>query len=570
MIDYFSHVSALRVSLSALAMLPPADPADPAAVAEALTDAGNEPGSAILGALTDHLLQYSQAGTSVEIDILKTAAGLFQQGLQIFNQLSTVRTGLETGLTTPTAPGALAAYNAALADLLTVQTSVQNFRTQLETFQTSLSEIWLAPVGQQQDAPVPQWTWRDVFLARRTTAFVANAQGLATTARQRAYALGTLAGAAGNLLGSGYLNSVVGGPRRSHQLRHRLAAYSTGAWLRDNEPGIAGTLSSIRTALTFGETGTPTLPADLKALIEDTLKKTYPSGTAALPDLDVGYSNLLEHLTLLGDFTLPPVPPPINNALAASILDFNFGTIGVDNTHPAGSGLGTNWPGIGPNESAGAICATLLLWLLWPFAAVVALDNALGGGEGAPTGTTESGLEAASQSPAALQAFNSVFGLQMSAWEALSAARTALVLRGLLYPDPDDFSNPTFTQFAAIPVSTSQYPLLSMPISDNGTEWPTSVLEQPATLPSPYAPSASPLVFLTGHPTYSISALAATLWVALIEHPGTAHQTKEWPGSGNFDLDSDRGFQALCWTLESGTTITDEPVHVDVLNFAAV
>jgi hypothetical protein len=571
MIDYFSHVSALRVYLSALASAPPPDPAHPQDVATALTDAGTEPGGAMLGALTDHLLQYSQAETSVEIDILQNAAALFQQGVDVYDQLSTVRSSMEASLTAPNAPGALTAYNAALEGLFTIEANVQNLRNQIEAFQANFSGTWMAPVGQQEDAPVPQWAWRDVFLARRTTAFVANTQGLATTARQRAFAVGALAGATGNLLGSGYLNSVVGGPRRSHQLRHRLAAYSTGAWLRDNEPQTAGTLSSIRAALSFGQAGTPALPSDLKTLIETALKKTYPSGTAALPDLDTGYSNLLKHLQLLDDFTLPPVPPPVNNTLTNRILAFNLGTLWwPDNTNPGGSGFGTNFPGIGPHESAGDVCLTLLAWLLWPPSSVIALDNAAGGGQGAPSpDTSEEGLQTASQSATGLQAFGFVYALQTSAWDALAAARTALVLRGLLYPGPGDLSNPTFAQFVQIPV-ISQYPLLSMPSSDDGTSPPTSALEQPGTPPSPYSTSTSPLVFLTGHPTYSVSALAPTLWVDFIEHPGTAHRSKNWPGSGNFDLDSDRGFQALCWRLAPGSTITSQPVNIVVLNFNAI
>jgi hypothetical protein len=572
MIDYFSHVSALRVCLSAMASSPPADPAHPAAVADALAAASSEPGSAILGALTDHLLQYSQAVTSKEIGILAQATALFEQGLTTYGQLSAIRTDLETGLTTPTAPGALAAYNAALAALLDIQPAIQNLRGKIEAFQASYSNPWIAPVGQQQDAPVSQWAWRDVFLARRTTAFVANAQNLATTAQQRAFAIGALAGAAGNLLGSGYLNSVVGGPRRSHQLRQRLAAYSVGAWLRDNEPLLAGSLSSIRIALTFGQAGTPVLPADLKTLIEDTLRHTYPSGTAALPDLDLAYSNLMTHLSLLQGFTLPPVPPPVNNTLTAEILG-GFGTLtDDDNVTPSGPGLGTNWPGIGPNESAGAVCATLLLWLLWPFAAVVALDNALSGpGQGPQsTGTDEEGLVAASQSPAALGAFNTIYGLQMSAWEALAAARTALVLRGLLYPDPDDLSNPTFTQFLTIPASIGPYPLLPMPSSDDGTAWPASALEQNGTTASPYTASSSPLTFLTGSPAYSVSALSPTLWTDLIERPGETHESKNWPGDGNFNLDCDRGFQALCWALAPGTAITSQPVDTVVLSFTGI
>ena len=263
----------------------------------------------------------------------------------------------------------------------------------------------------------------------RTTAFVANTQALATTAKQRAFALGTLAGAAGNFFGSGYLNAVVGGPRRSHELRHRLAAYSVGDWLRDNEPNYSGTLAETRAALTFGESGTPGLPSDLKAIAQDALQRTYSSGTAALPDLDTGYRNLLEHLSLLGDFTLPPVPPPMNNTLTSEVLTQGI-QLGDNNPHPGGSGLGTNNPGIGAHEKASAVCEEILLWLVYPGQWLQAIFNALGGQGSNNTdrpGVTASGLSAASQSPAALSAINSLYGISLSFWQALAARPVRLL-----------------------------------------------------------------------------------------------------------------------------------------------
>jgi hypothetical protein len=426
----------------------------------------------------------------------------------------------------------------------------------------------MAPVGQQLNAPVSQWSWRDVFLARRTTALVAAAQASATTPRQKAFAVGAFAGATGNLLGSGYLNAVVGGPRRSHQLRHRLAAYSVGAWLRDNQPALADTLADIQTALTFGESGTPTLPSDIETLAHHALQKAYPSGTAALPDLHVGYSNLMEHLSLLGDFTLPPVPAPPNTALTTQLLVASI-TLGADNIHPAGSGIGTNYPGIGPHENAGAVCETLLAWLFWPPAFIIAVDNALGGNSADPSfGTTTSGLEAASTSPAALTAISNLYGAAMSAWQALSAARSALVLRGLLYPDPADLGNPTFAQFLSIPTAVHPYPAVPAPATDDGTTWPASPLEQPATSPSPFSVSGSPVTFLTGA-TDSVSTLSAKLWIDLIELHGVA-PGKDQRLIGNLNLDADRSFAAECWTLAPGSLITDEPVNIVTLTYNAI
>jgi hypothetical protein len=577
MIDYFSHVSALRACLNSITSSKPADPAQPKAVSNALAAAQKEPGGAILGALVDHLLQYSDAKTSVEIGLLVKAAALFKKAVAIFNTISVTRSSLEAGLTTPTDPAVLAPYNQALAALPVIGTNIQNLLASLKSFQASFSGDWMNPVGQQQGTPVTQWVWRDVFLARRTTAFVASAQALATTTRQQAFAIGTLAGAAGNLLGSAYVNSVVGGPRRSHQLRHRLAAYSVGAWLRDNDPQYAGSLATIRSAITFGQQGTPTLPTDIKSLAHGALQKAYPSGTAALPDLDLGYKNLLEHLQLLQEFTLPPVTQPMNNTLMTEILGLNIG-LGVDNTNPHGSGIGTNYPGIGTHESAGAVCETLLIWFFYPPAWWEAAANALGPGGGPdptpedPLGDDEDQLVVASKSPAALNAINNLYAMQMSFWQGLSAARTALVLRGLLYPNPDDLTNPTFAQFLTIPHGTLKYPLLPMPATDDGTNAPTTTVELPATSPSPYAAASTPLAFLTGDPGHSVSALSPALWVAMIENPGSEVVLRNpialLPNySGNFNLDADRGFLALCWTLAAGTQITSQPLQITNLGF---
>jgi hypothetical protein len=589
MIDYFSHVAALQVCKSSLKISPPSDMTNPKAVPEALLAADNESGSAILGALFDHLLQYSQNETSVEINILRHAAALFHDGRAILKKFSAVRPSLEAGLTTPAAPGVLAAFNTAVSELPGLVTEIENLQTKLEAFQANFSGNWMAAVGQQLDAPVPQWAWRDVFLARRTTAFVANAQSSAATVRQRAFALGTLAGAAGNLLGSGYLNSVVGGPRRSHQLRHRLAAYSVGAWLRDHEPQYAGTLAGIRQHLTFGQSGSFVLPADIKSLAHQALQNAYPAGTAALPNLDVGYAKLMEHLSLLRDFTLPASPAPMNNGFTLKVLGQGLtpgamsmasGSSGSSGGGGGGSSetFGNEFPGIGAHEDAGDICATILLWLT-----IIALfcggtaattknypgapgTGPLSGHPGpAPSSYTLAQLQSAGQSPDMISAINSLYGAALAGWQALAAARKALVLRGLIYPESADLATPTFAQFVSTPTSVGEYPLLAMPNSDDGTDWPTSALEAPATSPSAFAASALPLTFLTGDPTNSVSNLSPTLWVDMIEHPGSSRQ---W--SGNFDLDSDRGFLTPCWALASGSAITIPPVVTTVLSFTDV
>jgi hypothetical protein len=574
MIDYFTHVAALQVAQKAIANSQLSDPANPKGASEALTAVEAEPGGAILGSLVDHLLQYSQTPTALEIGLLKKSASVFAEGRTILAKLAAVRSSLETSLATPTAPGALAAYNAALAELPAIGTDFQNMAQKFQALQAGFPANWIAPVGQQLNEPVAQWAWRDIFLARRTTAFVATTQELATTARGKAFAFGAFAGAAGNLIGSGYLNSVVGGPRRSHTLRHRLAAYSVGAWMRDNEPQYAETLANIRSALLFGQSGTPTLPSDLKTLAHAALRQSYPSGTPALPNLETGYTNLLEHLSLLGDFSLPAAPVPPNNTVAGNIIASGL-TLGTNTVQIQGevagatTSFGQNTPLIGHHESAAGVCEQILLWLAIPiFSWIYSIDVACGGGQGAsgsPDLTSTGELISLSQSPTGLSGINSLYSLALNAWQALAAGRTVLVLRGLLYPDPDDLSNPTFAQFLSIPTTTTGYPLLEMPASDDGITYPTSGLETPATTSSPYAPGALPQSFLTGSSNASVLALGPTIWEDMILYPRS-----DRPWSRNHNLDSDRGFGALCWALSSGASITGLPVNITDLAYNAI
>jgi hypothetical protein len=49
----------------------------------------------------------------------------------------------------------------------------------------------------------------------------------------------------------------------------------------------------------------------LKDFLVATLQDTYRTGTAPLPDLDLGYRNLLAHLSLLDGFPLPAAPAAV-------------------------------------------------------------------------------------------------------------------------------------------------------------------------------------------------------------------------------------------------------------------
>jgi hypothetical protein len=136
----------------------------------------------------------------------------------------------------------------------------------------------------------------------------------------------------------------------------------------------------------------------------------------------------------------------------------------------------------------------------------------------------------------------------------------------LIYPDPDDLlGNPTYAQFLSIPAHIKNYPLLAMPAANDGTVFPTSNLETPATEPSPYLTGATPQVFLTSSSSASALTLSPTMWEDMIAF---AQSDRRW--SRNHNLDSDRGFGARCWALAPGASVTSVPIQITELAYDGI
>jgi hypothetical protein len=295
-------------------------------------------------------------------------------------------------------------------------------------------------------------------------------------------------------------------------------------------------------------------------------------------------------LKLLQEFPVPPVPAALNNILTQKILGIGLvpGTVGIQGGPKSTSGgagssgssggstsLGGSSPAHGSGVDWGKVCGTILLVvsiigiLCTGYAQNASNYPGKGSGEltaGTPVGesVTLRQLEEISQTPDGLSTINSVYGTQLTAWQALAASRLALVLRGLLYPDPSDLGDPTFSQFLAIPRLPgfeAWYPSLPMPSPDDGTSWPTSGLEAPATLSSPYGSPSSPAAFLTDPTVDSVYSLSPNQWVRMAEEiPGFTPLV-------NYNLDADRGYPATCWKLAPGASITDPPVLTVTLNY---
>jgi hypothetical protein len=580
MIDYFAHTAAARSGRDGIATTSFAVPAVATAAAAATSAAAAQPGAFALGALVDHLVTHAEV-TDEELAILQNASALFGRGRTLVADVASIRAEMEYVVANPGASDALPRFLAARSALGAAQQDLTTLKNDFTTFQGTLapaeSPDWLAPHGQQLDQPVSSWAWRDIMASRRTTALLTALVSAASGAgaQEQAFALGAVTSHAGNATGSGFLNDVVGGPRRAHGLRHRLAAYALGGWLRDNAPAQAGTLAQLRAAITFGPPGSPALPSNLATLLSDALGAVYPATkTPPLPDLSHGYANLLRHMALLDSFGLPDLPAPIalglmQQAVAQGVISPQAGTV------PAPANPPQPQNGSKDKPSSSDICLDILTIIVFALAIVICVIAIIATGD--PTvcfpksdttrpdpGTSETQLQAWSGTPEALKAIAGLYNIHAALYDALLACLTALRLRGLIYPDPDDYTDPTFSQF----IQTAQpdtYPHRPVPVGTTPLAWPATPTEDPVTSPAPWPAGADPTTFLSGTPAAAQAAtLATTLWAAACGDPAS-------PLFGtNLDLDADRAFLGTCWTLMPATSINDEPVHLKTLAYSDV
>jgi len=608
MIDYRAHLTSLTACESTLGTLALGDPGLAASREEQLEHVNKERGSAMLGALADHLLAHA-ASDGAELSLLGRAADLWKQGLDLYAAIGASRADIEAALADPGKPGAADKFNDGVKRFRDQVPSVQLAATAIEKLRTDIMHH--AHIGEhprQADRDLPAWGWGDIFLARRTDAMVRMVYRGARHPADHAFAFGLLSGYGANACGSAYLGQVVGGPRRTHRFRDRIARNAVGSWFASVDPGLPAP-SAIAEQIRFGPSGAPALPTTLETLLSSSLLEAYdPARTPPLPDLQLGYRRLLRHLELLDSFGMPPSPelplpafvatlyadpanpaPPLFSVEASNYADGPGQPPPIHPTNHSGSAHTT------PTESDKAPTTAERCGSFWM--GVVAAITFLAGGwipcvvawsdgdrciiwdeiwknfNDANRPSQEQMDWAASQSqPLTASEFENLakvdqmtrmvgymFDLQNHLWEGLSKARAVLAIYGLIYPD-GLLDNPAYAQFTAVPAGTT-LPLQADPSqATNFHRYPPAVVENPASGWGPYPIEASPDAFVgpagPNTPAPTACGIALQTWLQIMRGELDAD---------NLDLDADRGIRHPCWAANG--PISSDPLSVRPLPY---
>ena len=310
LIDYLAHTLTLEEASKSLAAATFSDTALVSARNQVQLDLSTAGAYALLGTLVDHLFALAVSDGS-ELALLNRATDIWNRGVGLFNDLGSVRDRFEKALAAPDDPDSVSQFNTAALDVQSFSQKAYDMQEEVIRLRNDVSSLThVPPHPRQLDEPTSAWNWSDLLLGRRTDAFVRNLSKIADDAPTRAFAFGALVGYGANAAGSAYLSQGVGGPRRSHRFRNRLARNTIGSWLAQNYPSVPQP-GQIANRIQSAEVNPGVLPVEVEQLLKDAVQATFDlSNTQPLPDLQQGYSRMLHHLQLLDGFDRPPIPSP--------------------------------------------------------------------------------------------------------------------------------------------------------------------------------------------------------------------------------------------------------------------
>ncbi|MGP4009868.1 hypothetical protein [Streptomyces sp. 4N124] len=594
MIDYCAHVLSIAATVETLDSVAPSSEHGEtwSETKQALQE---ESGYALLGALFDHLLERTTEGES-EHEILEEAASIYALAIEAMAKMDTFRAEFEAMAKSP-ASATPQQFTNLLVRMKSLKSFMEGQVDRVKALKSKATPPYSHVPGHRAtfDQTVSDWAWRDVVLGRRTDALVRElAAAEDGTSATRAFSFGALTSYSSNCIGSSYLATAVGGPRRSHPLRDRIARYAVGGWLRvkTKDAAIWPTFSTLRESLAALGGPNRQLPDAITNQISTALSKAFPSGSgapAAPPDLQAGYERLLRHLELLDSFPEAPTPPDIDGDLLVRTLDgsLNDGVLGPgasgDPLHDPDTGPPVNDPNLGPPTPGGVPAVQgqvsdngcfglgLLILCLGIVAVVITIFILTSDDEdeqGNPTVTMEA-LTAFLESDDACRVVANTYNARVYLHEIASICLQSFKRIGLLYPEEADLGNWRFAQFTELPAEPGlAHP--HRPSSDESAEyllWPTSPIEEPTTNPSHYPPSSTPDVFLSGIPNAAsptVGEFGAEVWLR--------HQDGAVPQDSDINLnaDADRGYAAACWRVAPGQSINHDPIPVETLGYLDV
>jgi hypothetical protein len=558
---------------------------------------------AVLGSVIDHLLAHD-GPSDTEVSLLQDASALWATMRAFQLDFRNTRQEIEQVAANPADPTAFARYNAArksMADLIDRQDSLV---AALQAFRWKLFPLGhLTPHPRGSDAPVKAWPWRDVVLSRRTGAFAATVMKLArssATDPALAFGVGVLASYAANSIGSPFLVHCVGGPRRSHPYRDRLASYAVGAWLRAVSLPVHLDSDPTHFPPVFGSPNAPSLPPWLGEMILKALHLTYGvEGPSSPPRLDIAYPQMLRHWQLLQMFSPLPQPAPIagvlrlkmNATLSPADYDRPDEPTPTGGTGPAPSGptksIFDPGPGAPPwfrpdhqdvSDWIAEICEDILLFPFFVVRFSFYLGHKAGDKKPSNTSSSRSALSVA-LSPAdytattsgkdILIAVDELFYLDNAIQQLAIDCLRLLKYLGLIYPEAKDLGNPEFWECLIVPPASLGFKWPARPLSDPNLflDMPATPLERPPQAPSAFAPGEKPIAILlkgVGGGADIFDDGFDLLHEELTEAATSPVRTT------NLDLDADRGVGKICWTVKPKASIKDDPVPVVDLGYGDV